>query len=344
MRSATRSLRRARMRAVSVRAACRAARPTRARPVPDGIWPVQQSPSRRSCSQRAPCRVGTTRRLTSPPGSSAGAVVAPLELPIGQRSAMDDFARRDGRSVAALVVIHCARGSRPRPLRRPHVRLLRDADRLGDGAARRSPRGTAGARERRRRRTARGVRPARGRCRAAAVSELPRGARSGAAGRRRGPRRRRGSRRGRALLGDGSRLARVRRLGRRAAPAARAVPARRDHELRHRPLRRVERAPRSHVRLGGDCRDGPELQARARRLRARLRGDRRAAASGSSTWRRASSTTTSPRRLSACTRCGSTGGTIGRAPVRRPPAEAVPDATYPSMGAFADAVSATPPP
>ena len=28
----------------------------------------------------------------SPPGSSAGAVVAPLELPIGQRSAMDDFA------------------------------------------------------------------------------------------------------------------------------------------------------------------------------------------------------------------------------------------------------------
>jgi hypothetical protein len=28
----------------------------------------------------------------SPPGSGAGAVVAPLELPIGQRSAMDDFA------------------------------------------------------------------------------------------------------------------------------------------------------------------------------------------------------------------------------------------------------------
>jgi len=29
---------------------------------------------------------------TSPPGASAGAVVAPLQLPIGQRSAMDDFA------------------------------------------------------------------------------------------------------------------------------------------------------------------------------------------------------------------------------------------------------------
>ena len=75
--------------------------PAQARPVPDDIWPAQQSPSRRSFSQRAPCQVGTTRRLRL-------RHAAPWSP---RSSCRSGSARRwttspPGRSVAALVVIH----------------------------------------------------------------------------------------------------------------------------------------------------------------------------------------------------------------------------------------------
>ena len=81
--------------------------------------------------------------------------------------------------------------------------------------------------------------------RAAAVPLLPGGARDGPPRRRGRPRPRGGRRRGRALLGERPRLARLPGQRRGARPSARAIPARRDHELRHRSLRGVEREART---------------------------------------------------------------------------------------------------
>ena len=73
MRSATRSLRHARRE--RFRCDQRPAQPAAALDLPPRALPVRADPP-------AP----------PPPGPGAGAVVAPLQLPIGQRSAMDDFA------------------------------------------------------------------------------------------------------------------------------------------------------------------------------------------------------------------------------------------------------------
>ena len=213
--------------------------------------------------------------------------------------AADRTALCDGRLRASsrlaglrLVWFTVGRARRPRRLRCPHVRLLRDADRLGDRAAR----GAAGRATRRRTwamtRLLESLRGARGAGRAAAVPLLPGGARDGPP-RRRGRPRPRGGRRGRrALLGVRPRLARLPGQRRGARPSARAIPARRDHELRHRSLRGVEREARTDLRLGRHRGDGAELQACAlpgsssRSRRSTSRGN------GSSTSRRASSTTT----------------------------------------------------
>ena len=125
-------------------------------------------------------------------------------------------------------------------------------------------------------------------------------------------------------------------LGCRPGRARRAVPAGRDHELRRRPVRRLEPAARRDVRLDRHGPAGGELQAQPSQLRAGVRADRRAARSGSSTSRRASTTTTCRRRSSACSRSGSTAGPAARGAGATPPAAAAPDATFPDMASFAE--------
>ena len=188
-----------------------------------------------------------------------------------------------------------------RPLRRPDLRLLRDADRLGGRHPRRAC-GRCSSRAASRAGdddAARALRRARGRrSRPARTCATARSSRAAA----------RGSPRARAWRRPPDELARVRRLGRstgRRSPT-RADGARRAQDaVRARASSPTATTTCSRHRTGGSASTStgssppsrPALQAGPSQLRGRVRAHRRADASGSCTSPRACSTTTSrPRR------------------------------------------------
>ena len=101
--SASELLRRAPRRAVSLRARGRAARPHVLVRTGRSIWPGPQS----TVAALVLATGALPGRDDTAAPSPRTAVVAPLELPIGQRSAMDDFAASStAREPSVVVVIH----------------------------------------------------------------------------------------------------------------------------------------------------------------------------------------------------------------------------------------------
>ena len=165
------------------------------------------------------------------------------------------------------------------PVRRSHVRLLRDPDRLG---ARHPQRASARARSACRRchrgRAPRALRAARRRSsRPAPTFPTAACSRSRCAGSARELGLELHDDEPRGVLRRDRRLAGVPRYGVRAQAPSRAIPARGDHQLRQGSLRALESPARRHVRLGRHRRGRAELQARPGSVRDRLRDDRRAA-------------------------------------------------------------------
>ena len=156
-------------------------------------------------------------------------------------------------------------------------------------------------------------------------------ARARSARRRRRAGRRALRRAGRGLRRLSRRLARLPRLGGRARAAEGTLPPRRHHELRRRPVRRLDREARRRVRLGDHRPAGRRLQARPSATSSCVRAHRPAARADP------------PRRAEPLPR--SRHGQAAR-PLHRldrpppraegggatPPAEATPDATLPGHG------------
>ena len=81
-------------------------------------------------------------------------------------------------------------------------------------------------------------------------------------------------------------------FGRCTGPAQVAIPAGRDHQLRRRPVRRLERAAGRRLRLDRHRPAGPFVQARRAQLPRRVRAHRACLATASCMWPRACSTIT----------------------------------------------------
>ena len=127
-------------------------------------------------------------------------------------------------------------------------------------------------------------------------------------------------------------LAGVPRLGRGARSAQGALPARRDHELRRRPVRRLQPQARRRVRLDRHRRSRSAPTSPTSATSTSRSSASACRASGSSTSRRACSTTTSPRSGSGSRRSGSTAAADREGSGATPVAAATPDATFPDHG------------
>ena len=230
-------------------------------------------------------------------------------------------------------------------LRRAHLRLLRDAHRLGGRAARRVRPGAGGARrdasttrtlleryadhEARleagpylRYRDVLAEGPARRRARSSGSSPT--------------------ERRGRATFGGS--VVDWPAFPDSAAALARlaiAIPAGRPDQLRRRPVRGLRTLAWASPSTGSSPPSRSARTSRPRRNFERLlRDGSTCRATGSCTSPRACTTTTSRRSGSGCRPSGSTAATTARAPARPRPADATPDATFPDMASFAAAAVA----